>query len=126
MPDAPEGWSNDIPNINVKPYTEDAGPKCNLPFDAPELDFLMCIIGENFFERIARSTNLYAASTRPPAEPDASDEFATSDRAWTPTDSHQMKAFFGHNHADGSCRHLRITWTVGRRTRHFAMTTFPR
>ncbi|XP_041455728.1 piggyBac transposable element-derived protein 4-like [Lytechinus variegatus] len=97
MPNAPEGWSNDLPDINVRAYTEQVGPKCNLAYDAPELDYLMCLIGDDFFEMIARNTNINAASKRPPVEPDDRDEFACSDPAWTPTNKDEIKAFISIN-----------------------------
>ncbi|XP_033624325.1 piggyBac transposable element-derived protein 4-like [Asterias rubens] len=91
----PQGWTNTLPTPNIPPYTETPGPKCNLPPDARELDFLLCLIGEDFFATLARNTNINAACKSPAGPEDSTDEFATSDKRWSPTTAAEIKAFIG-------------------------------
>ncbi|XP_063971496.1 piggyBac transposable element-derived protein 4-like [Lytechinus pictus] len=104
MSNPPDGWSNNIPDVNLGAYGENSGPKCNLPYDAPELDYLKCVIGEDFFEMLARNTNINAATKKPPVDADNNDEYASSDPAWTPTNDKEMMAFVAINTLMGITR----------------------
>lgn len=48
-PVPPPGWSYAMPNPNIHAYCEEEGPKVNIPFDDPEVNYLMTCIGQNFF-----------------------------------------------------------------------------
>ena len=76
---------------------ETPGPQCGLPFDTPALDYLLCLVGADFFEILANNTNLNAAIKKPPDVIDPDDRFATSDKYWTKTDALEMRAFVGIN-----------------------------
>lgn len=95
MPDPPNGWANKIPDgdANLREYEENSGPKCDLEFDAPELSYLLSVVGQDFFEVLARNTNINAATKRPPVEPDEENEYASSDPSWTPTKADEVKAY---------------------------------
>ena len=43
------GWCATFQEPNIASYTETPGQKCNINFDAAELNFALCLIGGEFF-----------------------------------------------------------------------------
>ena len=74
----PPGWSMVMP---TPPFHEKSGPKHDIPFDAPELDFLLAVLGRNFVADMATSTNAYAV--------------VHGGRLWADKTEDEMHFFFG-------------------------------
>ena len=77
----PPGWSMAMPTPRIRPFREKSGPQHNIPFDAPELDFLLAVLGRNFFADMATLTNAYAV--------------VHGGRLWADTTEDEIRFFFG-------------------------------
>ncbi|KAK2190633.1 hypothetical protein NP493_72g00007 [Ridgeia piscesae] len=77
----PLGWSMAMPTPRIRPFREKSGPQHNIPFDAPELDFLLAVLGRNFFADMATLTNAYAV--------------VHGGRLWADTTEDEICFFFG-------------------------------
>ena len=76
---------------------DNPGPQCKLPFDAKEIEFLLCLVGNDLFDILEHNTNINAVCKKPPVIADPNDEYATSDKYWRPTNADEIKAFVGIN-----------------------------
>lgn len=77
-------WTDQLAPINVREFTEAAGPKHDLPPGSHPINFFNLLFEDNFFQTVADETNLYATQmqqNRP-------------DPRWEPTTCDEMRAFF--------------------------------
>ena len=85
----------------IEPFIEVTGAMDPLPHDAPAIDFLLQMVGAEYFASLATATNANAVYKHPPAQPTADNTNATSDPHWHPTTADEMKAFVRINIAMG-------------------------
>ena len=94
-----EGWqkTEDVAPPDVQPFTGACGPTEILPPNTPAIDFLMQLLGDDFFSSVAHATNCNAVLKSPPAHPDPGSPYATSDPHWHVATADDIKAFVGIN-----------------------------
>jgi hypothetical protein len=93
----PIGWTDALPTLHIREYTEVPKPKCDLPFDAGALEYLLKLTGDDFFANLVVATYMNAVVKMPPENPDDDDPYLTSDILWEATNEEELKAFISIN-----------------------------
>ena len=91
-----DGWrkTSDVDPPEVIGFTAPYGMTTPLPADSRPIAFFEQMFGNNFFEKLAVTTNDNAATKAPPP---AGSTAATSDKNWTPTNAIEMQVFIAIN-----------------------------
>ncbi|XP_028653128.1 piggyBac transposable element-derived protein 5 [Erpetoichthys calabaricus] len=101
-----EGWSDNLREITVRPYSETSGPCQKMPATASAIDFFQLFVPDNVIQNMVTQTNMYAKKYQ---------ERFGKDEGWSNVTLSEMKAFLGYVTSTSihHCESVLSIWSSG-------------